>query len=96
MDVSRAFLRSVSLKRDTYVKLHDWVGNGNAACKLLKPLYGVSIAYKCRYETIRDFLAKECGWEVASLDKSVFCWARQWFEYGLGGVISRLQSNKYG
>ena len=60
-DVSRPFLRSVRLKRDTGVKLPVLGGKGNSDWDLLKPLYGVSTECKYRYEAIRDFLPKECG-----------------------------------
>ena len=84
MDVSRALLRSVPLKRDTYVKLPDVVEKENSARNLLKPLYGMSTACKGWHETIRDFLEKECGRDVTSLWKSVLCWAQRGFDYGYG------------
>ena len=87
MGVSRAFLRSVPLKRDTYVKLPDVVEKENAAWKLLNPLYGLSAECKDWYKTIRDFLAKECGRKLTSLDKSVFLRNQQGVEYGYGGKL---------
>ena len=45
-DVSRAFLGSGPLKRDTYVKLPDRVANENVGWELLKPLYGLSTSRK--------------------------------------------------
>ena len=59
------------------------------AWKLLKPLYGLSTACKDWYETMRDFLAAECGGggggEVTSMGKSVFFWARRGIGYLYGG-----------
>ena len=72
MDVSRAFLRSEPLERDTYVKLPEGVEQENVAWKLLKPLYGLSTACKDWYRTLRNFLIEECGGKATSLDKSVF------------------------
>ena len=55
---------------------------------LLKPRYGLSTDCKDWYEAIRDFLANDCvcvwAGEVTSLDKSVFFWTRQGFDYGYG------------
>ena len=76
MDVSRAFLRSEPLKRDTYVQLPKGVEKDNVAWELLKPLYGLSTACKDWYKTIRNFLSKECGGKVAALGKSVFFWTQ--------------------
>ena len=75
--LSRAFLMSEPLKRDTYVKLPDWAEKGNVSRVLLNPLYGLSTACKEWCETIRDFLAKECVGKVTSLDKSVFFWTQK-------------------
>ena len=72
VDVSRAFLRSVASKRDTFAKLPDVVEKDNVSWKLLKPLYGLSTACKDWCETILDFIAQECGAKVTSLDKWVF------------------------
>ena len=71
-DVSRAFLSSEPLWRDTYVKLPDGVEEEISDWEILKPLYGMRTACKDWYDTIRDFLSKECGSHVASLDKSAF------------------------
>ena len=89
----RVLLRSEHLKRDTYFKLPAWAEKENVARELQKPLYVLSTACKDRYETIRDFLAHECGGEVTSLDKSVFFWTQQGFDYGYekGSVIKILQ-----
>ena len=84
MDVSRAFLRSKPLERNTYVKLPDGVEQKNVAWELLKPLYGLSTACKDWYRTIRNFLTDECGGKVASLDKSVFFWTQEGFSYEYG------------
>ena len=84
MDVSRAFLRSEPLDRDTYAKLPDGVEQENAAWGLLKPLYGLSTAYKNWYRTIRNFLTEECGGKVTSLGKSVFFWTQEGFSYEYG------------
>ena len=64
VDVSRAFLRSEALKRDTYLELPDVVEKGNIARKLLKPLYGLITDWKDWYEAIRDFLENECVRQV--------------------------------
>ena len=87
MGVSRAFLRPEPLKLGAYAKLPDAVEQENAARGLLKPLYGLSTACKDWYETIRDFLANECGVcvGVTSLDKSVFFRPQRGFGYGYGG-----------
>ena len=82
MGASRAFLRSEPLKRDTYVKLLQWAEKDNVARKLLKPLYGLGTACKDWYRAIRNFRACECGWEVTSIDKSVFLRTQQGFGYG--------------
>ena len=79
MGISRSFPISDPLKRDAYVKLPDGVENGNAARKLLKPLYGLSTACEDWCGTIRYFLAKECAADVTSLYKSVFFRIRQGF-----------------
>ena len=60
------------------------VANSNIARKLLKPLYGLSTACKDWYKTIRDFLAKECGPDVTSVNESVFSPTQQGFDYGYG------------
>ena len=72
MDVSRAFLRSEPLKRDTYAQLPKGAEKDNVAWKLLKPLYGLSTACKDRYATIRDFIPNEFGGKATSFGKSVF------------------------
>ena len=84
MGVSRAFLRSEPLGRDTYVKLPEGVEQENVAWKLLKPLYGLSTACKDWYRTLRNFLIEECGGKVTSLDKSVFFWTKEGFSYDYG------------
>ena len=61
MDVSRAFLRSGPLERETYAQFPKWAEDDKVAWKLLKPLYGLSTACKDWYKTIRKFLAEECG-----------------------------------
>ena len=76
LDVSRAFLRLVHLRRDTYVQLPKGAEKDNVAWKLLKPLYGLSTTCKDWYKTIRNFLSKGCGGKVASLGKSVFFWTQ--------------------
>ena len=96
MDVSRAFLRSAPLRRDTYVKLPDVVEKGKADCGLLTPLYGMSTSRKDLRETIRDFLAKEYGCEASSVDKPAVFWPQQGFGYDYGGGLSRPRSNKSG
>ena len=84
MDVSRAFLRSKPLMRNTFAKLPDGVEQENVAWKLIKPLYGLSTACKDWYSTIRNFLTDECGGKVTSLDKSVFFWTQEGFSYEYG------------
>ena len=72
MDVSRAFLRSGPLERESYVQLPLGAEKGNFAWEILKPLYGLSTACEYWYKTIRNFLANEFGGNVTSLDKSAF------------------------
>ena len=60
MDVSRSFLMSGPLKRDTFVKLPQWAEKDNVARKLLKAAYGLRTACEDWYKAIRDFLATEC------------------------------------
>ena len=79
MGVSREILRSAPSRRDTYVQLPKGVDQDNVAWELLKPLYGLSTACKDWYKTIRNFLSKECGCNVASLDKSVCFWDQKDF-----------------
>ena len=78
-------MRSVPLKRNTYVKLSNGVEKDNVAWEILKPLYGRSTAWGAWCETIRDFLANDCVRGVTSLDKSVFFRTQQGFGYGYGG-----------
>ena len=59
-------------------------GRKNAACGVLKPLYGLSTACKGWYRAVSNFLAQECGGKVASLGKSVSSWAP-------GGTFVRIQ-----
>ena len=94
MGSPRPFSRSKPLKRDTYATLPGGVEKENAACEIRKPLYGMSTERKDRYGGIRDFLAKECGREGASLDKSVLFWTQQGLGYGYGREISRPRYNK--
>ena len=61
------------------------VEKGNADCEILKPLDVMSTSRKEWREAIRDFVAKECGWGVTSLDKCVLFGAHQGFGYGYGG-----------
>ena len=49
------------LERDPYGKLPKGAEEGNVDWALLKHLYGLSIACKDWYETIRNFLANERG-----------------------------------
>ena len=84
MDVSRAFLRSEPLERGAYAKLPEGSEQGNAAWKLLKPLYGLGTTCKDWYRAVRNFSIEECGGEVAPLDKSVFFWTQEGFSYGYG------------
>ena len=94
MDVSRAFLRSEHLRRDTYAQLPEGVEKDNVAWGLLKPLYGLSTACKDWYKTIRNFLSKECGEKATSLDKSVCFWTQQDFGYEYGkGFMGKNWSN---
>ena len=58
MDVSRAFLVSGPLKRDTYAKLLDGGEKGNIARKLLKPLYVLSTACEDWYGNHTGFSSK--------------------------------------
>ena len=87
----KSFLGSEPLKRDNYLELPDVVENDNIERDLLKPLFGLSSACKDWCETIRDFLARECGVEVTSLDKSVFLRTQQEFGYVYwGGPVIRI------
>ena len=88
MDVSRAFLRSEPLKRETYVQLPKGVEDDRVAWELSKPLYGLSTECKDWYKTIRNFLSEECRAEVTSLGKSVFFWTHQNFKYEYGRDFS--------
>ena len=92
MDVSMAFLMSWLVKRATYAKLPDGAGKDNMAWEILRPLYGMSTSCKGSYETIRDFLAGECGGEVTSLGKSVSYRIQHGLEYGYWGGGSRPRS----
>ena len=49
MDVSRAFLMSKPLERNTYAKLPDGADQDNVAWGLIKPLYGLRTACKDWY-----------------------------------------------
>ena len=82
--VYRSFLRSAPLSRDNDGGLPLGAGCGNAACELLKPLYGISTDCKDCCATIRDYRAKGCGWGVSSMDRSVFPWTQQGFSYIYG------------
>ena len=61
MGVSKNFLRPKPLKRDAYAKLQDGADQGNAACGLLKPLYGLNTPCKDWYRDIRNLLLENAA-----------------------------------
>ena len=95
MDVSRALLGSVPLRRETYMELPGGAEEENIAFEPSKPQYGMSTDCKDSCETIRDFVSDE-RWQVTSMDKSVFFWTQQGLTMGIwvwGGFRDPSQTN---
>ena len=71
LDITSAFLQSVEIERDIYIKPPADCKTSGIIWKLKKPLYGLNESSRLWYKTIKDYLIS-VGCQVAHLDKGLF------------------------
>ena len=98
IDISRAYLQS----KDSWRKIYmlppvGAIGNQSKTVgkrtiwRIVKPIYGLCDATKGWYETLKEFLTKECGAVASEVDPAMFYWTG----HGTNGVYKKTWSKTW-